>query len=119
MSSTEPRPQGMSDATFALIVYVLYLAAFFNGITALVGVIIAHVKVGTADPMLATHFRFQIRTFWLSVLIVVVGAILCLVLIGFVILFLWVIWAIVRNVKGLIALNDNRPIANPDSWMFG
>ena len=119
MSSTEPRPQGMSDATLALIVYVLYLAAFLNGVTALVGVIIAHVKVREADPVLATHFRFQIRTFWLSVLIVIVGAILCLVLIGFVILFLWVIWAIVRNVKGLIALNDNRPIANPNSWMFG
>jgi uncharacterized membrane protein len=119
MSSPDSRSPGLSDANFALIVYILYFAAFVTGITPVIGVIIAHVKVGTADPMLATHFRFQIRTFWLSVLIVVVGAILCLVLIGFVILFLWVIWAIVRNVKGLIALNDNRPIANPDSWMFG
>ena len=27
--------------------------------------------------------------------------------------------ALVRNVKGLLALNRNDPIANPESWMFG
>jgi uncharacterized membrane protein len=25
----------------------------------------------------------------------------------------------VRNVKGVLALNENKPIANPQSWMFG
>src|SRR5262249_38257500 len=32
---------------------------------------------------------------------------------------LWFIWSLVRNVKGVLALNENRPIANPSSWMFG
>jgi len=29
------------------------------------------------------------------------------------------IWSLIRNIKGILALNDNRPIANPHSWMFG
>jgi uncharacterized membrane protein len=69
--------------------------------------------------MLDTHYRFQIRTFWIGLLYLVVGGILCLVIIGFFILFWWFIWSLVRNVKGLLALNENRPIANPGSWMFG
>jgi len=118
MTSTDSRP-GLSDATFALLVYILYFIAYFTGISAVIGVIIAHVKAGTADPVLATHFRFQIRTFWIGLLIIVIGAVLTLVLVGFLILLLWVIWSLVRNVKGIIALNDGRPIADPNSWLFG
>jgi uncharacterized membrane protein len=35
------------------------------------------------------------------------------------VLFWWFIWSLVRNVKGVLALNENRPIENPGSWMFG
>jgi uncharacterized membrane protein len=118
MTSTDSRP-GLSDSTFALIVYILYLVAFLNGVTAIIGLIIAYVKLGNADPVLATHFRFQIRTFWIGLLFVIVGAVLTLVLVGFLILLLWVLWWLVRNVKGIIALNDGRPIGDPNSWMFG
>ena len=29
------------------------------------------------------------------------------------------VMSLIRNVKGVLALNDNKPIANPASWMFG
>jgi hypothetical protein len=29
------------------------------------------------------------------------------------------IWSLIRNVKGVLALNENKPIANPTSWLFG
>jgi len=35
------------------------------------------------------------------------------------VLFWWFVWSLVRNVKGVLALNDNKSIANPSSWMFG
>jgi uncharacterized membrane protein len=105
--------------TLALIVYILYFVAYFTGITAVIGVIIAHLQVGTADTMLASHYRFQIRTFWIGLLYLIIGAVLTLVLIGFAILLWWFIWSLIRNVKGVLALNENRPIANPASWMFG
>ena len=66
-----------------------------------------------------THYRFQIRTFWIGVLYIVVGSILLFVLVGFLV-FAWLfIWSLVRNIKGLLLLNENRPIRDPGSWLFG
>src|SRR5258705_60685 len=120
MTGPHPRPQPLvCHPQLALIVYILYLAAYVVGITAVIGVIIAHIQVGTAEPMLASHYRFQIRTFWIGVLYLVVGGVLTLVLIGFLVLLWWFVWSLVRNIKGILALNENRPIADPGSWMFG
>jgi uncharacterized membrane protein len=116
---TEPRPPAVSNTTLALVVYVLYFVGYFTAITALIGVIIAHVQNGGPDPVLNSHYQFQIRTFWIGLLYVVVGTVLTFVLIGFAILLWWFIWSLVRCVKGVLALNENRPIANPASWMFG
>ena len=41
------------------------------------------------------------------------------IFLGIAILLWWFVWSHVRNVKGTLALNDNKPIANPASWMFG
>jgi uncharacterized membrane protein len=42
MSTNVPQPQpAVSSSQVALIVYVLYFVAYFTGITALIGVIIA------------------------------------------------------------------------------
>ena len=98
---------------------ILYFAAYFTGLTGLIGVIIAHVQIGSADPILATHYRFQIRTFWIGLLYLVIGSILTLAVIGFLVLLWWFIWSLVRNIKGMLSLNDNKPIANPASWGFG
>ena len=109
----------LSGKQLALIVYILYLVAYFTGITAVIGVIIAHVQIGSADPSLASHYRFQIRTFWIGILYLVIGTILAMVLVGIAVLLWWFIWSLVRNIKGALALNDNKPIANPGSWLFG
>ena|SRR5436309_1895250 len=109
----------MSSKQLALIVYVLYFVAYATGITALIGVIIAHIQAGTADPVVNTHYRFQIRTFWIGILYLAIGTVLLFVVVGIAIYFWWFIWSLIRNVKGVLALNDNKPIANPASWMFG
>jgi uncharacterized membrane protein len=115
----EPRPPAVSNTTLALIVYILYFIGYFTGVTALIGVIIAHVQGGGPDPVLNSHYQFQVRTFWIGLLYIVVGSVLSMILIGFAILLWWLIWSLVRCVKGVLALNENRPIANPSSWMFG
>ena len=97
----------------------LYFAGFFTMITALIGVIIAYVQIDKADDMLRTHYRFQIRTFWIGLLYIVIGALSAIVIVGIIILLWWFIWTLVRCVKGLLALNENRPIQNPGSWLFG
>jgi uncharacterized membrane protein len=48
-----------------------------------------------------------------------VGLLFLYVAVGALILLWAIVWSLVRNVKGLLALNRNDPIANPESWMFG
>ena len=127
MSMTPPSlpPQAqsqpaISNTQLALVVYILYFTSYVIGITALVGVVIAHVQIGsTTDPMLRSHYQWQIRTFWIGVLYFTIGVVLCVVLVGILVLLFWFIWTLVRTVKGVLALNENRPIANPTSWLFG
>ena len=125
LSSTEPnssRPPVISDEQLVLIVYLLYFAAYIFGITALIGVIIAHVRFPDANLLLRSHYQFQIRTFWIGVLYLLVGTILAFAIfpvIGYAVFIWWLIWSLVRNVKGLLALNDHKPIRDPASWMFG
>ena len=114
-----PRPPMLSDYGLALSVYVLYLLGFFTGLTAVIGLIIASMQVDRADPVSRSHFRFQVRTFWIGLLYVVVGVIALHVAIGGLILLWWVIWTLIRCVKGLLALNAGEAIGDPESWLFG
>jgi len=110
----------VSDNTLAVAVYALYGVGYFTAVSALIGVIIAYMKADDADPVLQSHYRFQIRTFWIGLLYLAIGIPLCMVLIGVPIVAWWFVWSIVRVVKGLLLLvNENKPIANPQSWLFG
>jgi uncharacterized membrane protein len=115
----DTRQPVVSDTTIAMIVYLLYFASYVTGITGLFGVIIAHVQCGSAEPLLRSHYRFQIRTFWVGLAYLIVGGVLTWVLIGYLVLLWWFVWSLVRNIKGVLALNEGRPIADPTSWMFG
>jgi uncharacterized membrane protein len=107
------------DDKLALAVYVLYGLGYFTGITALMGVIIAHVKVDDAEEVLWSHYRFQIRTFWIGLLYLSVGFLLSVVLIGLPILLWWFVWSLIRIVKGGLLLIEHKPIVDPASWLFG
>jgi len=122
MTQIDPgRPQPVvSNTSMALIVYILYFVGYFFAlIPSLVGVIIAHVQKGSGNAMLESHYDFQIRTFWIGVLYAIAGFVLMFVLIGFLVWAWAFIWSLIRNIKGILALNENRPIANPHSWLFG
>jgi uncharacterized membrane protein len=114
-----PPPPLVSNNELVMVVYILYLVGFFTGITALAGVIIAHMQIGRSDPVSDTHFQFQIRTFWIGLLYVVVGAITAVVVVGLLILLWWFVWTLIRCIKGLLAVNAWEPIANPKSWLLG
>ena len=115
----KPTKMIIEDSGLAFTVYVLYLVGYFTGITALIGVIIAYLQSGSANPAMKSHYTFQIRTFWIGLLYLVVGFVLLHFIVGAVIILWWFVWSLVRNIKGLLALNRNEPIANPESWMFG
>jgi uncharacterized membrane protein len=111
-------PQPAGTAGTAKIVYVLYLVSLAVGVTALVGVIMAYVNMGDAPDALKTHYRFQIRTFWIGLLYGIVGAILSIVGIGFLLLAFVAVWLIIRCVKGLKILDRNEAYPNPATWLW-
>ncbi len=104
------------------VIYILYLTGIFFGITALIGVVMAYVyrnKSGNPD-WLNTHYRLQIRTFWYGLIYLSIGLILSFILIGWVLLLWFVLWLIIRTVKGMSALDDQREVTDPTSfWGFG
>lgn len=113
----EARPT--NDRGYAFAVYALYALGFFTVITAIIGLIIAHVKATTATGVSLSHFQFQIRTFWIGLIYFVIGFALLYVYVGVLIVLWWTIWTLVRIVKGAILLHDRRPIPEPKSWLFG
>lgn len=99
-----------SARNLAIVVYILQgLAFFLGGITALVGVIINYVKLDEVrGTWIEPHFRWQIRTFWIGLLWLVIGTITLALIIGWFILLGMAIWVIYRIVKGALALNDGK-----------
>jgi uncharacterized membrane protein len=114
-----PTEMMVGDRGLASAVYVLYLLGYITGITAIIGVIIAYLQAGSANPLMKSHYTFQIRTFVIGLIYFLVGLLFLYVAVGALILLWAIVWSLVRNVKGLLALNRNDPIANPESWMFG
>jgi uncharacterized membrane protein len=109
---------GTEARTWALIVWGLYIAAFFTGITAIIGVIIAYVKRGElAGTPYESHMTSAIRTFWISLIGYIISAVLMLVLIGFLTMTIVGIWHLFRVIRGMIKALDNRPIDNPEGWL--
>ena len=97
--------------TLATIVYALQALGFFLGITWIVGVVIDYVKLDDVKgTWLESHFRWQIRTFWWGLLWGLVGAVLLLVLVGWLVLLAAGIWVIYRIVKGWLALSEGKPV---------
>ena len=117
--SDTPTKMVVGERGLAFAVYVLYLLGYITGITAIIGVVIAYIQADSANAPVKSHYTFQIRTFVIGLIYFLVGVLLLHLAVGALIILWALVWSLVRNVKGLLALNRNDPIANPKSWMFG
>jgi uncharacterized membrane protein len=100
------------------VIYVLYLASFVVGLTALIGIVLAYMNRGKAGGWIETHYTWAIRTFWIAILYGLVSTLLMVVGIGFLLVIAVAVWVIVRCIIGLQAASRNEPIRNPESWMI-
>ena len=92
-----------------LIVYVLQIASIVVGITLIAGVIINYLKRKDVEgTWLESHFRWQIRTFWYSLLWFGVGLALLIVVIGFFVLMALAMWLLYRAIKGWLELEEGK-----------
>ncbi len=102
----------------AKIIYILYLVGLVFGVTGIAGVVMAYINEDDAPDWLKTHYQFQIRTFWIGALYLCIGTLLSLVLIGYLVLLFWMVWLIIRSIKGMKLLDKKKPHPNPTGWMF-
>jgi len=92
-------------------VYALQTLGLFTVVGFIVAIFINYIKLPDVQgTWLASHFRWQIRTFWFALLWSVIGMLLWVIMIGWLIIIANYIWIIYRIVKGWIYLNDRREI---------
>ena len=128
--------QRSSLVTYNHITYLLYVLSYFTaGLLWIVPIFMNYAKRREADgTWLATHFDWQIKTFWYSVVWFVVGVgiitfalgsfgismmadsdniavgSVLLASLGFIVMGVTFIWHLYRIVRGWIALTDGRPV---------
>ena len=125
-----------SLTTYNHITYLLYVLSYFTaGLLWIVPIFMNYAKRRDADgTWLATHFDWQIKTFWYSIVLFAIGVLIVafalggfgvsmfadsnniaigsvlLASLGFVIMGFTFIWHLYRIVRGWIALADGRPV---------
>jgi uncharacterized membrane protein len=103
-NAAQPAVAYVKKTNMPMIIYILYFAGFFLGISALAGVIMAYVQRNDSDDaVLASHYRYQIRTFWFGLLYFVIGLLTTVLLVGYLVLLFWLVWTLIRIIKGYSA----------------
>ncbi|WP_227681287.1 MULTISPECIES: hypothetical protein [unclassified Psychrobacter] len=125
-----------SLTTYNHITYFLYVISYFTaGLLWIVPIVMNYAKRHDANgSWLATHFDWQIKTFWYSIVLFLIGIViitfalggfgvsiladsdhiaigsLLLAGFGFLIMIFTFVWHLYRIVRGWIALTDGRPV---------
>ena len=125
-------PAAEEDKVLPAVVYGLYLLGFTNGLTWIIGLIVAYANRDAAGPINESHYTFAIRTFWLSIvwfliggaliffgipmLIVLVG--LPMIIAGGLILGAVGLWFVARCVMGIYYLARGEAYPRPRAWLI-
>jgi uncharacterized membrane protein len=111
MTDYPPRhPANSGASTMAHLVYLLYAVALFTGVPMFIGVIIAYITRPPRGTLFRSHFDWAITTFWVTLILGIIGAILTWILIGWLILGILWLWTLYRIVRGWLALANARPV---------
>lgn len=118
------------DLTLVMAVHGLFVVSLLGfAPAAIVGLIIALSARETAGPVARSHYRFQVRTFWIGLaawgvtaVAMFWGAVFSMILIGIPLLvvagiaagIVW-IWALIRSAVGLAWAVQGLPCPRPDS----
>ena len=122
----------VEDRTMPAVVYALYLLGIANGLTVVLGLILALANRGGAGARMRTHYTFLIRTCWLWRAWAVIGGLLLLIgtplsfiiigvplfLVGLLIIGLVHVWFALRAIVGVIYLARDEPYPRPNSWFL-
>lgn len=97
---------------YVFIAYVTYALGLLILFTPFIGVLLAFIKRDEAQGSIyASHIDWLIKTFWVSLIGLLLGRLTIFILIGWLILAATGIWLIYRVVVGLIKLNEDKPVS--------
>jgi uncharacterized membrane protein len=127
-----PEARLEEDKVLPAVVYGLYLLGFTNGLTWVIGLIVAYVNRDAAGPINESHFTFAIRTFWLSIAWFLIGALLIffgipmlivlvglpMIIAGGLILGAVGLWFVARCVMGIYYLARGEAYPRPRAWLI-
>jgi uncharacterized membrane protein len=119
------------DRTLPTVVYALYLLGLINGLTVLIGLILAYANREHAGPAMESHYTFQIRTFWIAIAWWIIAGVLFLwgvplsvilvgvplLVAGWLILTMTHIWFALRCILGLIYVSRGEAYPRPRTWL--
>ncbi len=104
-----PTQDAQRIKNLTMLVYALQAGGVILPILVFIAMVINYLKLDdVAGTIYASHFRWQIRTFWFWLLWVIIGGITTLILIGYLILGLATLWFIYRIARGMLRLSDER-----------
>jgi uncharacterized membrane protein len=110
-AESKPQADFQRLKNVTITVYALQAATFVLPITYFVAIIISYIKRDDAQgTWLESHFRWQIRTFWFTLLWFALGGLTFFIVIGWFILCANVLWFIYRIAKGWLNLIDDKPM---------
>jgi uncharacterized membrane protein len=116
--STEMAPdrdhQGLTTLTHVM--YALHTASWFSaGIFSVVAMIINYVKrPDLPDDFFRSHFRWQARSFWFTLLWLILSAPLWILVIpGWIAYVVIGLWYLYRFIRGWLSLAERRPMPVP------
>ena len=121
------------------VIALLYLASYFTGISGIVGVVLAYIwRKEEHAEWEGGHFKYLIRTFWMSFLFFIVSFFLFFAFgfmfvsagqdgnaaMGIIVMFFGlaalalVVLLVARSIRSIVRAQKEEPIPNPRSWLF-
>jgi uncharacterized membrane protein len=131
-ATTAIETRAEEDKILPAVVYGLYLLGFTNGLTFIIGLIVAYVNRDAAGPINESHYTFAIRTFWLSIAWFIIGGLLLAFGIPLTLLLIGIpmmiaggaimgavsLWFVVRCVMGIYYLVRGEGYPRPRAWLI-
>lgn len=109
-----PEPEGMMGL-YTVYALILFAIPTF-GVSAVIGLLAVMMRDVPSHAVAASHHVFQVRTLWTAAVVAVLGVILIVVNAGVFVLFLLLLWVLMRGAWGSWMLKSRRAIPNPRSW---
>jgi len=106
------------SAVFGILTSAWVVTAFIFSWPSIIAVIINYVtRDQVRDTWLATHWRWQLRTFWFALVWLIVTGLLFITFIGIPLAILVIVstglWVLYRVIRGWLALLDRRGMPVP------